>query len=311
MSTANVAIIAGPTASGKSGLGAKLAQAVSGVVINADSQQLYAALPILTAQPGPALTGMAPHRLYGVVDPTTRVNAAWWADQARAEIAHAQGAGQMPILVGGTGLYLEVLMRGIAAIPDIPASARAEAQADFDAIGRAAFYARLIAADPASRSLNMGDTQRILRAWEVFSATGRPITAWQQDAVGQSDLTFHPFVILPPRDEVRAACDGRFVQMIESGVVGEVESFIRQYGSAVPAARALGFGALASHIKQNASLSESIEQAQAQTRQYAKRQSTWFRNRFKKTTLYRGVFDSADGTVLEKIESYLRTLNQN
>ena len=160
-----------------------------------------------------------------------RRDAAWWADAARAEIASAHQAGQTPILVGGTGLYLEVLMRGIAAIPSIPETARAAAQQDFDTMGREAFYARLIAADPASQLLNAGDTQRILRAWEVFSATGRAITAWQQDAVPQPDLMFHSFVIAPPRDELRAACDGRFVEMIDRGVVEEVKEFLERYGA--------------------------------------------------------------------------------
>ena len=308
--SSNVVVIAGPTASGKSWLGARLAQRMNGVVINADSQQLYNALPILTAQPGPELTGLAPHRLYGVIDPTASSTAAWWAKAARHEIAEAQGQGLLPILVGGTGLYLEALMHGMAAIPEIPPDARIAAQSDLDSMGREAFYARLVAADPASKLLAIGDTQRILRAWEVFSATGRPLSAWQRLAADKpSDLNFHSVLILPSRENQIAACDRRFVDMIDRGAVGEVESFLQHYEAAAPAARALGFAALAEYLKHSTTLDEAIAKAQAQTRQYAKRQATWFRNRFQRTTLYPAIFDSVDDEILFKVLNHLRSFN--
>ncbi len=306
-----VVVIAGPTASGKSGLAAALAQNAGGVVINADSLQLYDALPILTASPGPELTSRAPHALYGVVEATSRVTAAWWATQARATIDKAHAAGQVPILVGGTGLYLEALMQGIAPVPEIPAAVKRQAQADMETLGHEAFRDRLVAADPSSQVLKSGDTHRLLRAWEVLQATGRPLSAWHGDDTKRSDYDYLSVLILPPRDILRAACDLRFLAMIEVGAVEEVRGFLGRYDAAAPVTRALGFAGIAASLTGGISQREAIERGQAETRQYAKRQSTWFRNRFRKRTPSALVLETAQGEAASHLLERLRGFNHN
>src|SRR5258705_3648110 len=221
-----VVIIAGPTTSGKSALALELAAAFSGTIINADSQQIYRDLKILNARPDAAAMRRVPHRLYGFLDAAEGGSVAIWRDRALAEIAAAHTAGSLPLLVGGTGLYLRALQRGLAPVPAIPATIRAEAAELYDELGGAEFRQQLAGLDPAAASrLPAGDRERLLRAWEVVRATGRPLGEWQRRPVesshGSAPLRFATVLIMPPREVLYAACDRRFASMIAEGALDE------------------------------------------------------------------------------------------
>ncbi|HVJ55026.1 MAG TPA: tRNA (adenosine(37)-N6)-dimethylallyltransferase MiaA [Aliidongia sp.] len=271
-----IIVIAGPTASGKSTLALELAERLGGTVINADSMQIYRDLEILTARPDPAAVARAPHRLYGVLDGAELSSVASWIDLARAEIAMAK----LPILCGGTGLYLRALLQGIAPVPPIPDPVRQAARALHAELGGEAFRAALGRIDPEAASrLNAGDSQRLVRAYEVVTATGRPLGDWQREAAAESDLDPLIFTLLPPREELYAAIDGRFAAMVRAGALDEVRALIaRNLDPALPIMKALGVPELARHLAGAISLDAAIAEAQQASRRYAKRQYTWFRH---------------------------------
>jgi tRNA dimethylallyltransferase len=284
-----VLVVAGPTASGKSTLAARLAREFGGIVINADSMQVYRDLPILTAQPSDADMAAVAHRLYGFLGLDDVCSAERWANLARREVDAAHGAGKLPILCGGTGLYLRALMQGFSPIPDVPADVRRAARDLLDEIGSAALRERLAIGDPASATrLHANDRQRIVRAWEVLQATGRPLSEWQAlPPAAPDDLRFLTFVLLPERAALYRACDERFCAMLARGALAEVRGVLGRYPGlyrpdcAPPegGAKALGFWGLARHASEGSEASaETIAAAQQQTRNYAKRQGTWFRN---------------------------------
>ncbi|MCJ7420284.1 tRNA (adenosine(37)-N6)-dimethylallyltransferase MiaA [Sphingomicrobium astaxanthinifaciens] len=272
-----LALIAGPTASGKSELALRLAEAKDGVVINADSAQIYADLSILAASPSPGEQARAPHRLYGVRDGALPCSAADWAALAKQEIAVARAAGKLPILVGGTGLYLRTLLDGIAPVPEIDPAIRAAVR-DTDT---ASNYAALATEDPAAAArLNPGDSLRIARALEVVRSTGHPLSYWQarkEGGIGGA-VTLRPLLLLPPRDWLAARCDRRFETMVAAGAIEEVTALLaRGLDPALPVMRAIGVPELAAHLAGETSLDDAIAAAQRATRQYMKRQYTWFR----------------------------------
>ena len=284
-----VLVVAGPTASGKSALAAHLARDYGGIVINADSMQVYRDLPILTAQPSEAAKAMVPHRLYGFLALDDVCSADRWATFARQEIDAAHGSGKLPILCGGTGLYLRALMQGFSPIPEVPADVRQAARDLLAEIGSSALRDRLAADDPASAArLHANDRQRIARAWEVLQATGRPISEWQEmPPVAPGDLRFLSFVLLPERTALYRACNQRFMSMLNEGALEEVRQALALYPELyrpdlLPpegGAKALGFWGLARHAWEGSAVpQETIAAAQQQTRNYAKRQGTWFRN---------------------------------
>ena len=284
-----VLVVVGPTASGKSALAARLARAFDGIVINADSMQVYRDLPILTAQPGEADMAAVPHRLYGFLALDDVCSAERWAGLARGEIEAAHQAGKLPILCGGTGLYLRALMQGFSPIPDVAPEVRQAARDLLDEIGSAALRERLAIGDPVSAArLHANDRQRIVRAWEVLQATGRPLSEWQKlPPAAPADLRFLTFVLLPEREALYRACDERFGAMLARGALEEVRRALERYpdlyrpGQPPPegGAKALGFWGLARHVWEASEVSgETIAAAQQQTRNYAKRQGTWFRN---------------------------------
>jgi tRNA dimethylallyltransferase len=277
-----VLLIGGPTASGKSGLALALARRLDGTVINADSMQLYAELRVLTARPGPAEEAEAPHRLYGVVPAAEAMSAARWRALALAEIAAAHAAGRLPILVGGTGLYFAALTRGLADIPPVEAAVRQAARERHARLGGPAFHAELAARDPDSGArLQPGDTQRLLRAWEVLEATGRPLSHWQgAGRIGPPpELAFLSLVVDPPRPLLYAACDCRFAQMLRQGALDEVRALAALgLDAGLPAMKALGVPELRDHLSGRLGLAEATERVQQMTRNYAKRQVTWFRH---------------------------------
>ena len=280
--TGPVIVVAGPTASGKSALAMEIAEAFRGVVINADSMQVYADLRVLTARPSEAEERRVPHRLYGVLDGAEKCSAGRWREMALTEIARAQASGLLPVLCGGTGLYLQTLMRGIAPVPAVPASFRAAATALHAQLGGPGFHARLAERDPVMAArLHPGNTQRLIRAWEVMEATGRSLADWQEAPRkgAATGLDFLSFVLLPARDALYAACDGRFRQMVEAGALEEVRALVaRGLDPALPVMKALGVRELAAHIEGELTLEDAIDQAQRETRRYAKRQMTWFRH---------------------------------
>ena len=282
--TAPVIVVAGPTASGKSALALGLAEAFGGTVINADSMQVYNGLEIITSQPGRAAQGICPHRLYGMLDAADACSAARWRDLAREEIACTEEAGRVPILVGGTGLYLRTLARGIVPVPTIPAEARAEARRLHAEIGGEAFRAELAKVDPESAGrLHPSDSQRLIRAYEVVLGTGVALSEWQRRANDSEDKeagpTFFTIVLDPPRADLRAAIATRLEAMVEAGALDEVRALTaRNLGPELPAMKALGVRELAGHLAGTATLEGAISSAAVASGQYAKRQATWFRH---------------------------------
>jgi tRNA dimethylallyltransferase len=280
----NALVIAGPTASGKSALALELANAFGGTIINADSMQVYAGLEILTSQPDGDARTQCPHRLYGVLDAADPCSAARWRDLARAEIAHTAEAGRLPILVGGTGLYLKTLARGIVPVPPIAEEARAEARRRHAALGGEAFRAELATLDPESAArLNAGDRQRLVRAYEVALGTGVPLPEWQrrahETAEARDGLRLFTVVLDPPRADIRAAIARRLDAMIDAGALDEVRDLMaRSLAAELPAMKALGVRQLAYHLNGSATLADAVAAVATATGQYAKRQATWFRH---------------------------------
>lgn len=302
-----ILIVAGPTASGKSALALAIAQAFGGTVINADSMQVYRDLRVLTARPGPDAEARAPHRLYGVIDAAEACSAGHWRTLALAEIEAARDAGRLPVLVGGTGLYLHALVHGLAAVPPIPAVVRAEARALHAELGGAAFHARLAARDPeAAARLQPGDSQRLVRAYEVVLATGRTLGDWQRapSPGGVGDIA--AVLLLPPRASLYAACDARFAAMLEGGAVEEVRALLaRGLAAELPAMKAVGVREIAGMLRGRATRDETVAAAQQATRRYAKRQITWVRHRMAGLRLH-GVDAQYSESLLPEIFAFIR-----
>ncbi len=274
-----VVVVAGPTASGKSGLALAIATAFEGTIINADSMQVYRDLEILTARPGEAARARAPHRLYGVLDGADPCSAGRWRDLALKETEQALAAGRLPIVVGGTGLYLRSLMRGMASIPEVAPQFRQQASDLHRRIGGEAFHQALAERDPAMAvRLRPSDTQRLIRAWEVFAATGRSLDEWQKELPVPPTHKFLVFLLLPPREHLYRAADQRFDAMIEAGALDEVEALVaRRLDPALPVMKSLGVKPLAAYLAGQISRQQAIELGKRDTRRYAKRQFTWLK----------------------------------
>ncbi len=271
-----MALIAGPTASGKSALALALAEQTGGVIVNADSAQIYRDLPILSAAPTSEELARAEHRLYRVLDGARPCSAADWAAMARREIADAYAAGKLPILVGGTGLYLRTLLDGIAPVPPIDPQVRREVRQAAKEENRR----RLAALDPeAAERLKPGDSTRIARALEVALSTGRTLREWQQRREGGigERIELRPLVLLPPRDWLYRRCNERFALMMEGGAAAEVKALLdRKLDPDLPVMRAIGVREVAAFIGGEIGREEAIAAGQQATRRYAKRQYTWF-----------------------------------
>jgi len=275
-------IIAGATASGKSARALALAEATGGVIINADSQQLFKDLPILTARPTLEEEARAPHKLYGLLNANESPSAGKWLKWAKMEIDWALGEGRLPIVVGGTGLYLKALMQGIAEIPEINAAVTSQAANDYEAMGKSAFEERLRVVDPAFfERLKVYDKQRLIRAYSVWLGSGKPLSFWQQQEQKPfySADYFEIEKIQLPREELYRRCDARFVKMVEQGAVEEVRQLVSSLQSPVSSLeKIIGFRELAAHLRGELALEQAIDKAKQATRNYAKRQLTWFRH---------------------------------
>lgn len=271
-----LALIAGPTASGKSALALALAERERGVVINADSAQVYRDLRIVSARPDAEEEVRVPHRLYGYRDGAAACSAAEWAADAKRAIAAAHAEGRLPILVGGTGLYLRTLLEGIAPVPPIAAEIRAEVRS----LAVAEAHRALAAEDrQAAARLRPTDTTRVARALEVVRSTGRSLLEWQREKVGgiASQVSLAPLVLLPPRDWLYARCDMRFARMMSEGGIAEVRRLVqRGLHPDLPVMRAIGVRETASFISGRLNREEALAAGRVATRRYAKRQYTWF-----------------------------------
>jgi tRNA dimethylallyltransferase len=259
-------------------LALQLAKARDIMIINADSAQVYADLPVLSAQPTRAEQASVPHRLFGYLDGATACSAARWAKDANDAIAEAHGDGRMPVLVGGTGLYVRTLLEGIAPIPQADPALRAEIRS----LAVAAAYQRLQSADPdVAASLAPTDSSRIARALEVIEGTGRSIAEWRTEKVGGigGKVDVHALVLLPPREWLYARCDARFDLMLDNGAVAEVQQLLaRHLPEDAPVLRAIGVPEIAAMLSGTIDRNEAVRLGKIATRQYAKRQFTWFRN---------------------------------
>ena len=245
-------------------------------MINADSAQVYADLRIISARPSPAEERRAPHRLYGWRDSALPCSAADWALAAKREIAEAQAAGWLPILAGGTGLYIRTLLDGIAPVPEIDPAVR-EAVRSFSVAHN---YASLAQEDPAAAArLRPSDSTRVARALEVVRSTGRPLAEWQKERVGgiSGEVELVPLLLLPPRDWLYRRCDERFEAMMSDEGMEEVRALLdRKLNPMLPAMRAIGVREIAGLLSGELSREEALEAGRTATRRYAKRQYTWF-----------------------------------
>lgn len=275
-------LIAGPTASGKSALAVALAERTGGMVLNADSMQVYGDLEVLTARPSAADLARAPHLLYGHVDGAANYSVGHWVKDAKAAIAAAAQAGQLPILVGGTGLYFRALTQGLAEVPPIPEEVRAAVREAAEGAENAALHARLSAVDPvAAARIGANDRQRLLRALEVEAATGRPLSQWQSDLQPPfltPDSTVRVVLDVEP-EQLRARIDARFLAMMDQGALAEVATLAaRQLPAGRTILKAHGAPALTRHLRGELALDAAIAEGQGDTRRYAKRQRTFFRH---------------------------------
>jgi tRNA dimethylallyltransferase len=273
-----LALIAGPTASGKSAAALALAEATGGTIVNADASQVYADLRLLSARPSVAEEARAPHRLFGYLDGAESGTAARWAADATAAIDAIHAAGGLPILVGGTGLYIRTLLDGIAPVPPIDPTIRDEVRA----LPVAAAHARLSTLDPAAAArLHPADTTRVARALEVILSTGRPLAAWQGARTGgiASRVTLAPLILLPDRATLITRCDARLAAMFAEGAIDEVAALLaRDLPPDSPVLRAIGVPEIAAHLAGRLTGDEALAAARLATRRYAKRQYTWFRH---------------------------------
>jgi tRNA dimethylallyltransferase len=278
----NAVLIAGPTASGKSALALELAQATGGIVINADSMQVYRDLRVITARPTPDEEVRAPHRLYGHIDAAVNFSAGHWVSDAAAALAEARAQNRLAIFAGGSGLYFKALTRGLSAVPPVAAEIRESVRARLERDGVEALHTELARRDPVSAErLKPRDRTRIARALEVVEATGRSLTDWHRDGLppllpsGQFSAVF----LNPDRDQLYARIDARFEAMLSAGALEEVERLAaRRLDPLLPAMKAHGVPALLRHLKGEITREEAATIGRADTRHYAKRQFTWFRH---------------------------------
>lgn len=276
---ARLTLIGGPTASGKSARALELAERTGAVIINADSQQLYAELSVLSARPDADEEAQAEHRLYGVAAGDDPWSVGRWV---RAVQDLLDELGERPaVLVGGTGLYFTALTKGLADIPPVPDAVRQVVESDYDRMGEAAFRQRLATVDPeAAARIEANDRQRLIRAMAVATHTGRALSDWQADTRPiLSPGRWTGQVILPDREALYAACDTRCAVMLERGALDEVEALMaRGLPPALPVMKAVGVRELAAHLRGETSRAVALDQMRQATRNYAKRQLTWFRN---------------------------------
>ena len=258
----------------------RLAAELRGEIVGADALQIYRDLRILSARPTPEEEARVPHHLFGVADAAEAWSVGRWLAAAEPVLTDIAARGRTAIVVGGTGLYFRALTQGLAQLPSVPAGVRRKTGELFDRIGEAGFRSELRARDGAAEArISPGDRQRLTRAFEVHETTGRALSDWQADAAPAFAKDYSAVVLAPPRDELYGRCDERFAAMVRAGALEEVRALLaRKLDPVLPAMKAVGVRELGSHLTGEAGLDAAIATAQQQTRRYAKRQLTWFRN---------------------------------
>ena len=324
----HVLIVAGPPACGKSARSLRIAEELGGAVINADSLQLYRELSILTARPGAADMARAPHRLYGVLSAIEPCSAGRWRAMAMGEIGAAFAAGRLPVVTGGARLYLGALVRGPGPVPPIPPAVREEAKALMAELGPARFHARLAGVDPVmSARLRPTDSQRLMRAFEVVRATGRSLATFQSQGAARrgeepedkaragpepgsarpyAGPSFMTVVLNPPRDALYAACERRFDAMMAQGALEEAKGILAlDLPETAPILKAVGLRELLAHLRGQMGLEDAVAAAKRATRNYAKRQVTWFRHQVRGAHVIPAQYSESLG---DEIFSFIRKL---
>ena len=273
-------LIGGPTASGKTVLALRLAREIDGEIVGADALQLYRDLRLLSARPSPEEEAGAPHHLIGVADAAEAWSVGRWLAAAGPVLEAIAARGRAAIVVGGTGLYFRALTEGLVQLPTVPPEIRQAVQARFDQLGETHFRAELATVDPVAEArISPGDRQRLARALEVHAATGRALSDWQSQASPPLATAYHAVVLEPPRPVLYARCDARFSRMAAAGALEEVRALLaRGLDPELPSMKAVGVRELGAHLSGDISLEAAVALGQQQTRRYAKRQTTWFRN---------------------------------
>ncbi len=277
-----VIIVAGATASGKSALGLEIAERTNGVIINCDSMQIYKELPIVTAQPQPEEMAGIEHRLYGALPGSTACSVGLWRELAIKEIELVFSQSKQPIILGGTGFYIRALMEGLSKIPDVPKDVRQEATERYDERGPDGLVADIAVVSPdTAAQLRQNDRQRIIRAWEVYLATGKGLSEWQKENPPEvtEGYSFQSVLLSPDRAELYQRCDQRFAMMAQNGAIEEVETLVALgLDPSLPVLRAIGVPEIRGFIEGTMEFDQMVAMAQQSTRRYAKRQLTWLRN---------------------------------
>jgi tRNA dimethylallyltransferase len=275
--------LAGPTASGKSGLAVAIGQQCNGAIINTDSMQVYAGIPIISAAPDETEQNGVPHYLFGQIDPAQRYSQADWLKAATDTVASIRANGQIPILVGGTGFYFKAATEGIVPMPDISSDVKVQAQAMLNEAGNQGLHARLAEIDPdLAARLEPGDSQRVLRGMEIWLASHIPLSKWQK-GVAKGRLLGRPLSVYlrPPRDVLYRKINSRFEQMVEHGAIDEISALhARKLDETLPAMKAVGVRPILDMLKNIINKEKAIELAQRDSRRYAKRQFTWFDHQY-------------------------------
>lgn len=307
-----VIIIAGPTASGKSQLAVDVAKAFGGVVINADSMQVYKDTPILSAVPNEVDKQGVPHFLYEIFSSSQNGTVVDWLNLAVEEIKKAWGNNQLPVLVGGTGLYIDNLINGTTPIPEADASVRAKVLAMIDELGVQGLHAKLSEIDfETAQRLSPNDTTRVRRAYEVFLQTGIPLSEWHKKPMIKKlpEAEFFVVKIHPSKEELDERCFIRFEKMIEAGALEEAENLKeKNLDRNLPAMKALGVPELFDYLDGKTSLSEAVDLAKLHTRQYAKRQRTWFGNKLKADVVLSECYNGSQKVAAEITDFFSKKL---
>ncbi len=309
-----IVVVAGPTGSGKSALALDLASAFQGGIVNADSQQIYRELRVLTGRPSAEEEAIVPHRLFGALPAATRCSAGRWLGLALQAIEEFRRLGRLPIVVGGTGLYLKALIEGIADVPAPSPEAVAEARAERARLGGEAFRVELARFDAEGAAhIPAADTQRLVRAYAVVRATGVPLAEWHRR--GNQGVRIPPgrFLVLalaPPREALGRRLEARFDSMLEQGALEEARALEKlDLDPTLPALKALGVRELLAHARGEATLAEAVAAANRATRQFAKRQETWLRHQLAGTHTFRAFGESVGEEARALVTRFLAEAN--
>ena len=295
----NILIITGPTASGKSKISMKIAQDNNGVIVNCDSKQIYREIPIITDQPN-LNDNSVKHKLYGYVSVKQQYSVGLWIEDLKKEISSIMQEKQLPIITGGSGMYINSIIYGLSKIPKIEDSVRRKTKKLFEALGNKEFYALLIDRDPMAKCLHQNNLHQLLRAYEVMEQTGVSIFVWKKNTCCEPIFkNFKLCVLMPSRDEVYKKINKRFINMVNVSVIEEVENLLSlNVPVHFPAMKAHGVPEIIQYLQNKISIDQAIEIAQKNTRHYAKRQYTWFKHQFRNASFY-----ESQGQLLESIQN--------